>query len=253
MKIAETKTVVTGAAQGLGRHFVLSLLQEGAGVAAGDINEAGLRRLKADAAALPGTLIVGGLDVTNEASVMAFVERADRELNGINVLINNAGILRDGRLVSIDEGQARKLPLQQWNKVLDVNLTGPYLLTREVAARMAERRTRGVIINISSLARSGNQGQSNYAASKAGLDACTRTWALELADYGIRVGGIAPGVIDTPILANLSEHALAALVKAIPLGRMGTPDDVWEAVRYIVRCEFFTGRTVEVDGGASLG
>ena len=91
MKIAETKAVVTGAAQGLGRHFALSLLQEGAGVAAGDINEAGLRRLKADAAALPGTLIVGGLDVSNEASVMAFVERADRELNGINVLSTTRG------------------------------------------------------------------------------------------------------------------------------------------------------------------
>jgi 3-oxoacyl-[acyl-carrier protein] reductase len=253
MDITDVCAVVTGAAQGLGRHFALSLLGEGARVVAGDVNSARLRALKADAAALPGSLVVLNVDIASEPLVSTFVELAARELGGLNVLINNAGILRDGLLVSCEAGGLRKMPLPQWSKVLDVNLTGHFLVTREVAAKMIESGTRGVIVNVSSLARSGNQGQSNYAASKAGLDACTRSWALELARYGIRVGGVAPGVIDTPLLAGISSSALAALVESIPLGRIGTADEVWQAVRYILICEFFTGRTIEVDGGASLG
>jgi 3-oxoacyl-[acyl-carrier protein] reductase len=253
MNVNDAQAVVTGAARGLGRHFTLALLAEGARVVAGDINGAGLRGLKAEAGSLPGTLTVATVDVTNEAAVAAFVEQAARELPGLNVLLNNAGVLRDGVLALQEEGAVRKLPLLQWSKVLDVNLTGQFLMAREVAARMIERGTRGVVVNISSLARSGNVGQSNYAASKAGLDACTRTWALELAGNGIRVGGVAPGVIDTPILEGISGPALEALLHDIPLGRIGTPDEVWQAVRFILACEFFTGRTVEVDGGASMG
>jgi 3-oxoacyl-[acyl-carrier protein] reductase len=253
MNVGDARAVVTGAAQGLGRHFTLSLLRQGARVAAGDTNAAGLRQLKADAAELPGELAVASLDVASEPSVAAFVALAARELDGLNVLVNNAGILRDGLLVTRDQGTVRKLPLPQWSKVLEVNLTGQFLMAREVAARMLESRTPGVIVNISSLARAGNQGQSSYAASKAGLDACTRCWALELAPHGIRVGGVAPGVVDTPILAGVESSALAALIAGIPLGRVGTPAEVWQAVSYVLTCEFFTGRTIEVDGGASLG
>ncbi|HEY6322769.1 MAG TPA: SDR family oxidoreductase [Thermoanaerobaculia bacterium] len=255
MIVTEVRAIVTGAAQGLGRHFALSLVQEGARVAAGDLNGAGLRTLKAEAEreGHSGQLSVAIVDVASEASVAAFVEQAASELEGLNVLINNAGILRDGLLVSRDDGAVRKLPLLQWSQVVDVDLTGQFLMAREAAARMVASGSRGVIVNISSLARRGNLGQSNYAAAKAGLDACTRTWALELAGHGIRVGGVAPGVIDTPILAGISTSALESLIQSIPLGRLGTPEEVWQTVRYILRCEFFTGRTVEVDGGASFG
>jgi 3-oxoacyl-[acyl-carrier protein] reductase len=253
MNLNEAQAVVTGAARGLGRHFALALLREGAKVVAGDVNAAGLRSLKGEAESLPGSLTVSTVDIANEAAVSTFLELAARELPGMNVLVNNAGVLRDGVLVTREEGAVRKLPLLQWSKVLDVNLTGQFLMAREVAARMIESGTRGVIVNISSLARSGNVGQSNYAASKAGLDACTRTWGLELAQHGIRVGGVAPGVIDTPILEGISGPALEDLLRAIPLGRIGTPEEVWEAVRFILACEFFTGRTIEVDGGASMG
>ncbi len=253
MQLNEAQAIVTGAARGLGRHFTLALLREGAKVVAGDVNAAGLRSLRGEAEGLPGALTVSTVDIANEAAVTAFLEVAARELPGLNVLVNNAGVLRDGILVTREDGAVRKLPLLQWNKVLDVNLTGQFLMAREVAARMVESGTRGVIVNISSLARSGNVGQSNYAASKAGLDACTRTWGLELAQHGIRVGGVAPGVIDTPILEGISGPALEDLLHAIPLGRIGTPDEVWQAVRFILTCEFFTGRTIEVDGGASMG
>jgi 3-oxoacyl-[acyl-carrier protein] reductase len=253
MKIVDAQAIVTGSASGLGRNFTLSLLREGSRVVAGDINPAGLRSLKSEAASLPGRLTVAEVDIASEGAVKEFVGQAARELSGMNVLINNAGILRDGVLAVKDAKGVRSLPLLQWSKVIDVNLTGQFLMAREVASVMLARSTPGVIVNISSLARSGNAGQSNYAAAKAGLDACTRTWALELASAGVRVGGVAPGVIDTPIVEGISETALAELVAAIPLGRIGTADEVWQAVSFILTCEFFTGRTIDVDGGARLG
>lgn len=137
---------------------------------------------------------------------------------------------------------------------MDVNLTGQFLMARELAAYVVKNNVRdAVIVNLSSIARAGNPGQSNYSASKAGLDACTRTWALELARYGIRVGGVAPGVTETGFLEGFSEEALARLRAGIPLGRLGKPEDIWRAVRFILEDDFFTGRTVEIDGGAAMG
>lgn len=253
MKLDGCIALVTGAASGLGRHFTHELLGAGARVAAGDLDQPGLRELRREAADLPGELLVTPLDVTVEESVRAFVAAAVERFGVPTVVINNAGILRDGVLVEPDGAGVRRLPTPQWDRVLRTNLTGGFLVAREAAARMVEAGVRGVIVNISSLARAGNPGQSNYAASKAGLDACTRTWALELAPYGIRVGGVAPGVIDTPMIGHIAPQALAALVDAIPLGRVGRPEEVWQAVRFAVECDFFNGRTVEVDGGASLG
>ncbi|HLX06654.1 MAG TPA: SDR family oxidoreductase [Thermoanaerobaculia bacterium] len=253
MKLSSARAIVTGAARGLGRHFALALLREGAGVVGGDIDPGGLRSLMAEAAGLPGSLTTLEVDITAEAAVKEFVKAASRSLPGLNALINNAGILRDGVLATKDPAGVRGMPLSMWSKILNTNLTGQFLMAREVVCVMLESGTPGVVVNVSSLARAGNPGQSNYAASKAGLDACTRTWALELARAGIRVGGVAPGVIDTPILEGISETALAALLAAIPLGRFGTAEEVWQAVSFILTCEFFTGRTIEIDGGASMG
>src|ERR1700732_102526 len=252
VKISAAQAIVTGAARGLGRTFVLALLREGARVVAGDINAAGLHGLQAEAASLPGHLTVAEVDITAEPAVRELVRQAARALGGLNVLINT-GILRDGVLVARDAAGVRGLPRSQWSKVIDTNLTGQYLMAREAAAVMLERGTRGVIVNVSSLARAGNPGPSNYAAAKAGLDACTRTWPLDLAPAGIRVAGVAPGVIDTPILDGISTTARAALLAAIPLGRLGAAEEAWQAVSFIRDCEFFTGRTIDVDGGASMG
>jgi 3-oxoacyl-[acyl-carrier protein] reductase len=253
MRLAEVRALVTGAASGLGYRFALELARAGAGVAAVDVNGDGLRRLAAEAASLPGRVetLVG--DIADEAAVKGFVREAAERLQGLNVLVNNAAVLLDGLLVTEEEGWVRRLPTAQWRKVLDVNLTGQFLVAREVAAGMLERGERdGVIVNLSSLARAGNAGQSAYAASKAGLDAATRTWALELAPHGIRVAGIAPGVIQTPILDNISEEARAALLAGIPVGRFGDPEEVWLALRFVLECGFFTGRMLEVDGGAQM-
>jgi len=254
MRLADAKAIVTGAAGGLGGYFALELARAGAAVVAGDSNAAGLRKLAADAEDFAGRLSVVKLDITDEASVADFISTAVERMAGLNVLVNSAGIARDGLLIHLEGSEMKTLPLVQWRKVVDVNLTGQFLMTREFAARVvAAQGGDAVVVNLSSIARAGNPGQSSYAASKAGLDACTRTWALELARHRIRVGGVAPGVTETGFLAGFSAEALAWLRAGIPLGRLGRPEDVWMAVKFILECDFFTGRTVEVDGGAAMG
>lgn len=253
MEIRDARAIVTGAASGLGRHFALQLACAGAAVAAGDVDVKGLEALASSLPAGAGRIWTSRLDVSQEGSVTSFVKEAVQKLDGINVVINNAGILRDGVLASKEGDWIKKLPTAQWKQVLDVNLTGPYLVTREVIADALTKPGKElVVVNISSISHDGNPGQSNYSASKAGLDACTRTWALELAKYGVRVGGVAPGVIDTPMLKHISDDAMQSLVAGIPLGRIGKPEEIWLAVKFIIECEFFTGRVIEVDGGASF-
>lgn len=253
MELKDVRAVVTGAASGLGRQFTLALAGAGAAVAAGDIDANGLERVKAEAEGLPGKVFAKRLDVSHEASVVAFIEEMSGQLGGVNTLVNNAGILRDGLLAKDEDGWVKKLPTALWRQVIDVNLTGPYLMAREVVADILKRGIReSVIINISSISRFGNPGQSNYAASKAGLDATTRTWALELASNGVRVGGIAPGLVDTPILKNISDESLKELLAGIPLRRVGRPEEIWLALKFIIECDYFTGRVIEVDGGSNF-
>lgn len=254
MRIDEVRAIVTGAASGLGYRFAHELARAGASVFAVDLNAAGLERLSQESRACPGRVCTSVADVTEEAAVKAFVQEAFQQLDGVNTLVNNAGVLLDGLLVKEEGGWIKRLPVAQWRKVLDVNLTGAFLVAREVAAGILEREegNGGLIVNLSSMTRVGNVGQSAYAASKAGLDAATRTWALELAPYGIRVAGIAPGVIETPILENISEAARKTLLDGIPLGRFGTPHEIWHTLKFIIECDYLTGRVVEVDGGADI-
>jgi len=253
MQLQDVRAIVTGAGSGLGQHFAVQLARAGASVAAGDIDAKGLEQLKRLTDGTPGQIWSSKLDVSQEASVTAFVKEASNQFNWINVVINNAGILRDGLLASNEAGWIKKLPTAQWKQVLDVNLTGPYLVTREVVADVLTKGVKqSVVVNISSISHDGNPGQSNYSASKAGLDACTRTWALELAKHGVRVGAVAPGVVDTPMLKHISEAAMKSLVEGIPVGRIGTPEEIWLAVRFVIECDFFTGRVIEADGGASF-
>ena len=248
MQLSDLKVIVTGGAQGMGAHFALRLIEAGAQVAAGDVNEEAL-------AALPAKVHRRRLDVSNEADCASFVAWAHETMGGLNGLINNAGILRDGLLVKKDRasGAISKLSIADWNAVIGVNLTGATLMTREVVARMAERELKpGVVVNLSSIARHGNRGQSNYVAAKASLAANTVTWAREFAPFGIRVGAVAPGMIDTPMTRGMNPKARDALVAAIPVGRVGQPEDIWLAVKFVLECDYFNGRTIDVDGGISF-
>lgn len=252
MRLEDVRAIVTGAASGLGRHFTLELARAGASVAAGDLNAAGLDRLREECSGLPGRVSPGRVDVSQEPSVAAFVEEAARQLGGANVLVNNAGIVRDSLLVKDEGGWVRKMPAALWKQVMDVNLTGHFLMTREVVADMLTRGVgQGLVVNISSVVtRCSNPGQSNYAASKAGLEASTRAWSLELAPAGVRVCAVAPGLVETPILEEISPAAAEALLAGIPLGRPARPEEVWLALKFAIECDYFTGGVLEVDGGA---
>ncbi len=245
MKLEDLKIVVTGAARGMGAYFATRLAEAGARVAAGDVDEAGL-------AELPAGIERRRLDVSKEDDCRAFVKWADETLGGVNALVNNAGIIRDGLLVRRDRktGEVRTLSTDDWNAVIGVNLTGATLMARELVTRMVERETRpGVIVNVSSVSRHGNRGQSNYVAAKSALAANTVTWAREFASFGIRVGAIAPGMIETPMTQGMNQKARDALVAAIPVGRIGVPEDIWLAVRFALECDYFNGRCLDVDGG----
>ena len=257
MKISDAKAIVTGGASGMGRAFVLGLARDGADVVAADLNEEALQAVVAEAKDLPGNVYAHKADVANEDDVVAMVAAARETMGGLNVIVNNAGIFRDGLLVKTDRETGKvkgSMTLSNWQKVLDVDLTGPFLCTREFAKSWIDSDEDGeaVVIGISSISRHGNMGQSNYSAAKAGLVADTKLWAQELARYKIRTGAIAPGFIQTPILDGMKPEMLEKMVKGVPLRRTGTPEEIYAGVRFIVECGYFTGRCLDIDGGLVL-
>jgi 3-oxoacyl-[acyl-carrier protein] reductase len=246
------KIIVTGAAQGMGAHFARRLAEAGATVAAGDVKDEGLAALAEATRGMPGKVYTRKLDVSNESDVIAFVDWAHGQMNGLNGLINNAGILRDGLLVKKDKttGEISKTSKENFDLVIGVNLTGATMMVRETVAKMvANEQKPGVIVNMSSIARHGNRGQSNYVSAKAALAANTNTWAREFAQFGIRVCGVAPGMVETPMTQGMNQKARDAIVAQIPVGRIGTPDDLWLAVKFCLECDYFNARTFDVDGG----
>lgn len=255
MQLSSLKIIVTGAAQGMGAHFARRLAEAGAQVAAGDVKEEGLAQLAESARGLPGKIHTRKLDVSSEADVGAFVEWAHGAMGGLNGLVNNAGILRDGLLVKKDRttGAITKMTKDQWDAVIGVNLTGATFMVRDVVAKMvATEQKPGVIVNMSSIARHGNRGQSNYVSAKAALAANTLTWSREFAPFGIRVGAVAPGMIETPMTQGMNQKARDALVANIPVARIGVPEDIWLAVKFVLECDYFDGRTIDVDGGLAM-
>ena len=255
MQLSSLKIIVTGAAQGMGAHFARRLAEAGAQVAAGDVKEEGLAQLAESARGLPGKIHTRKLDVSSEADVGAFVDWAHGAMGGLNALVNNAGILRDGLLVKKDKttGAISKLSKEQWDAVIGVNLTGASFMVRDTVAKMAAHEQKpGVIVNMSSIARHGNRGQSNYVSAKAALAANTLTWSREFAAFGIRVGAVAPGMIETPMTQGMNQKARDALVANIPVGRIGLPEDIWVAVKFVLECDYFDGRTIDVDGGLAM-
>jgi 3-oxoacyl-[acyl-carrier protein] reductase len=255
MQLSALKIIVTGAAQGMGAHFARRLAEAGAQVAAGDVKDDGLAALAESTRGLPGKVHTRRLDVADEADVGGFVDWAAGAMGGLNSLINNAGILRDGLLVKKDKttGAVSKLTREQWDAVIGVNLTGATFMVRDTVAKMVATDQRpGVVVNMSSIARHGNRGQSNYVSAKAALAANTVTWSREFAPFGIRVAGIAPGMIETPMTQGMNQKARDALVANIPVGRIGMPEDIWLAVRFVIECDYFSGGTIDVDGGLAM-
>lgn len=253
MQLRDKVIVVTGGAQGLGLEMARMCAAQGAHLALLDMNDAQLQAAKDELASTGVTVRSYVCNVANEESVVSTFAAIAADFDGIDGLINNAGILRDGLLLKYKDGQLTgKMPLEQFQSVIDVNLTGVFLCGREAAALMVQQGRKGVIINMSSVARAGNMGQTNYAASKAGVVAMTVTWARELGRYGIRVGAIAPGVIRTAMTDAMKPEARERLEKMKPVGRLGEAGEIAHTAKYIFENDFFTGRVVEIDGGIAM-
>jgi 3-oxoacyl-[acyl-carrier protein] reductase len=248
------KTIlVTGAAQGIGRSMAVHFATKGANLALLDTNAQSVMETQAHCTQLGVVARSYVANAANEDSVVGALDQVTADFGGLDGLINNAGIVRDGMLVKVRDGQVvGKLTLAEWQAVIDVNLTGVFLCTREAAQRMIAGNGGGVIVNVSSISRAGNAGQTNYSAAKAGVAAMTVVWAKELARYGIRVAAVAPGFIRTPLVESMKPETLAKITAAIPLGRLGEPDEIARAVGFIFENELFTGRCVEVDGGLRM-
>ncbi|WP_031564965.1 SDR family oxidoreductase [Rheinheimera texasensis] len=253
MNLKDKVIVITGGAQGLGLEMARMCADNGAALALIDMNAEQLAAAATELRAYGVRVETYAANVADEASVEQTFAAIAADFGSIDGLINNAGILRDGLLLKYKDGQLTgKMPLQQFQSVIDVNLTGVFLCGREAAALMVQTGRKGVIINMSSVARGGNMGQTNYAASKAGVVAMTVTWARELGRYGIRVGAIAPGVIRTAMTDAMKPEARDRLVAMKPVGRLGEAAEIAHTAKYIFENDFFTGRVVEVDGGISM-
>ncbi|MCK7547034.1 SDR family oxidoreductase [Marinobacter koreensis] len=253
MKVQDSVIAITGGGQGLGRAMAEFLAARGAKLALIDLvpeklDEAATACREAGAEAR--TYVC---NVAKEADVESTFEAILKDFGHLNGLINNAGILRDGLMVKVKDGKVEKrMELSQWQSVIDVNLTGVFLCGREAATRMIENGDQGVIINIASISRAGNMGQSNYSAAKAGVSALVPAWAKELARYGIRCAGIAPGFVETEMTASMKPEAREKMTAGIPLRRMGRPDEIAHAAAFIFENDYLSGRMIEVDGALRL-
>jgi 3-oxoacyl-[acyl-carrier protein] reductase len=252
MIIRDKVFVVTGAARGLGFAFAKELAEFGGRLALVDMNAEGLEKAATSLEELGAEVRCYTANVASEEEVTALFDKVERQFGGIDGLINNAGITRDSMLVRRKNDEVETMTTRDWQQVIDVNLTGVFLCGREAASRMVQANRQGVIVNISSICRNGNIGQSNYSAAKAGVAALTSTWGKELVRYGIRVGAIAPGYVNTEMVQQIRPEVLDKIKGLIPLGRLAEPKEVAHAARFIIENDYFSSRTLSLDGGFRL-
>jgi len=254
--------IVTGAGGGLGRSHAIELAKRGAKVVVNDLggsvsgegqNSDVALAVVAEIEALGGEAMAHPANVAVMEQVEDMVSQTMSAWGRVDILVNNAGILRDGLLVKVKDGEIdKRMTLAEWQAVIDVNLTGVFLCGREAATRMIQKGTPGCIINISSISKAGNMGQTNYSAAKAGVAAMATVWAKELARYGIRAAAIAPGFIATEMVASMKPEALEKMAAGIPLKRLGQPEEVAHTVRYILENDYLSGRVIELDAGLRI-
>ena len=243
MELQNKLALITGGAQGIGKTISEELVQNGAHVVLGDVN---LEGAQATAEAINnngGSASAVKIDVSNPAEVKQVFDSILKDKKPIDIMINNAGITRDGLMIRMKEAD--------WDRVLNINLKGTFLCSQQAAKQMMKQKS-GVIVNIASIVGViGNFGQANYSASKAGVIGLTKTLAREVASRGIRVNAVAPGFIDTEMTRVLDESVRQSLIEQIPLAKLGLPEDVARCVAFLVsdRSSYITGQVINVNGG----
>jgi 3-oxoacyl-[acyl-carrier protein] reductase len=252
--IRDKTIVITGGGRGLGAAMARRLAALGARLALVDLDEQALNSVADECKSADASDVrIYTVNVAREEEVEQFFDLVVEDFGALHGLVNNAGITRDALTVKYKDGrQVSKMSLEQWQAVIDVNLTGVFLCGREAAAKMIELGCEGAIINISSISRAGNLGQVNYSAAKAGVAAMAAVWAREFARYGIRAASIAPGFIATEMVAAMKPEAREKLTAHIPARRLGDPDEIAGAVQFILENDYFSGRCIEVDGALRL-
>lgn len=255
MELNDKVIVITGGGRGLGRSMALELAGKGVKLALADLSQEALDETV-------GLCMEKGVEargyicnVADEAEVEKLFQDVVADFGTLNGVVNNAGVTRDGLFLKVDRETgkvASKMSMDQWNLVMDVNLTGTFLCAREAAAQMIDLGVEGCIINISSISRHGNMGQTNYTATKAGVEAMAVTWAKELARYGIRATSIAPGYIGTEMVMSMKPEALDKIAAGIPAKRLGKPEEIARTVTFILENDYVNGRCIEVDGALRI-
>ncbi len=253
MNLKDKVIVITGGAQGLGLAIAERLGHREAKLALIDINEDTLNRAVEKLSNLGFTVAGFSANIAEEEPTIQVFDEIIKHYGQIHGLVNNAGITRDALLVKAKDGDILdSMSLSDWQQVIDVNLTGVFLCGREAAKRMVQHNIPGVLINVSSISRHGNVGQSNYAAAKAGVAALATTWAKELAKYSIRSAAIAPGFIETDMTDAIRPEILDRIRASIPLGTMGKPEHIAQTVEFILENDYISGRVIEVDGALRI-
>ncbi|MEZ2352684.1 beta-ketoacyl-ACP reductase [Caballeronia sp. RCC_10] len=246
MRLQGKVAIITGAGQGIGAATALKFAREGAIVAACDLNHDAVTRVADACREAGGQASAFCLDMSDRARVDDMVAAVREQHGRIDVLVNNAGITRDARL--------QKMTVEQFDAVIDVNLRAVFHATQAVSDHMVARGS-GVILNASSVVGIyGNFGQTNYAAAKFGVIGFTKTWSRELGPKGVRVNAVAPGFIDTPILATIPEEVLAKMRAQVPLGRLGKPEEIANIYAFLASDEasYINGAVIEASGGMTL-
>ena len=253
MQIKDKVVAVTGGARGIGKAIAAAFADKGARIALIDLVPADVEATRAEFAARGADARAYAANVAKEAEVVAALDQVVADFGRLDVMVNNAGIIKDALLLKVKDGKVvGKMTLDQWQAVIDVNLTGVFLCGREAAERMVGLGNGGLIINIASISKCGNAGQSNYSATKAGVTAMAVVWARELARFGIRAASIAPGFTRTDLLAGMPPEMLDKVTQPVPLKRLGLPEEVGHAAVFIAENDYFTGRSLDVDGGLRL-
>jgi 3-oxoacyl-[acyl-carrier protein] reductase len=253
MQLKDAVVVVTGGARGIGQAIATAFADKGAKLALVDLDAGHLDAAAADLRTRGATVATYATNVAKEDQVAGAFAHIAADFGRIDVLVNNAGIIKDGLLIKVKDGAVvGRLGLEQWQAVIDVNLTGVFLCGREAAEHMVKAGRGGLIINISSISKAGNAGQTNYSATKAGVTSMAVVWAKELARFGIRAASIAPGFTRTDLLAGMPPEMLAKVTAPVPLKRLGLTEEIAHAAIFIAENDFFTGRAIDIDGGLRL-